>query len=40
MMLEHADPDFPTFYAAFASRPAKIGGDNPDNLYQERHDCG
>jgi hypothetical protein len=33
MMLEHADPDFPTFYAA--SHPtAKIGGDNPDNLYQ------
>ena len=33
MMLEHADPDFPTFYAA--SHPTgKIGGDNPDNLYQ------
>jgi hypothetical protein len=33
MMLEHADVDFPTFYAA--SHPtAKIGGDNPDNLYQ------
>ncbi len=32
MMLEHADPDFPTFYSA--SHPtAKIGGDNPDNLY-------
>jgi hypothetical protein len=32
MMLEHADPDFPTFYAA--SHPTgKIGGDNPDNLY-------
>ena len=33
MMLEHADPDFPTFYSA--SHPTgKIGGDNPDNLYQ------
>jgi hypothetical protein len=33
MMLEHSDPDFPTFYAA--SHPTgKIGGDNPDNLYQ------
>ena len=32
MMLEHADPDFPTFYSA--SHPtAKIGADNPDNLY-------
>ena len=33
MMLEHADPDFPTFYAA-SHTTAKIGGDNPDNLYQ------
>ena len=33
MMLEHSDPDFPTFYSA--SHPTgKIGGDNPDNLYQ------
>ena len=32
MMVEHADPDFPTFYSA--SHPtAKIGADNPDNLY-------
>jgi hypothetical protein len=32
MMLEHADPDFPVFYSA--SHPtAKIGADNPDNLY-------
>src|SRR5579864_6775560 len=32
MMLEHADPDFPSFYSA--SHPtAKIGADNPDNLY-------
>jgi hypothetical protein len=32
MMLEHADPDFPSFY--MASHPtAKIGGDNPDNIY-------
>ncbi len=32
MMLEHADPDFPAFYSA--SHPtAKIGADNPDNLY-------
>ena len=39
MMLEHADPDFPTFYAA--SHPtAKIGGDNPDNLYQNATDRG
>jgi len=32
MMLEHADPDFPAFYSA--SHPtAKIGADNPDNIY-------
>jgi hypothetical protein len=32
MMLEHSDPDFPVFYSA--SHPtAKIGADNPDNLY-------
>jgi hypothetical protein len=32
MMLEHADVDFPVFYAA--SHPtAKIGADNPDNIY-------
>ena len=32
MMLEYADPDFPVFYSA--SHPtAKIGADNPDNLY-------
>ena len=32
MMLEHADTDFPSFYSA--SHPtAKIGADNPDNLY-------
>lgn len=32
MMLECADPDFPTFYSANHAT-AKIGGDNPDNLY-------
>lgn len=32
MHLENADPDFPYFYAA--SHPtAKIGADNPDNIY-------
>lgn len=32
MHLENADPDFPSFYQA--SHPtAKIGADNPDNLY-------
>lgn len=32
MHLENADPDFPGFYAA--SHPtAKIGADNPDNIY-------
>lgn len=32
MMLECADPDFPSFYSA-SHTTAKIGGDNPDNLY-------
>jgi len=32
MMLEHADPDFPVFYSA-SHATAKIGADNPDNLY-------
>lgn len=32
MMLEHADPDFPEFYSA-SHATAKIGADNPDNLY-------
>jgi hypothetical protein len=32
MMLEHADPDFPAFYSA-SHATAKIGADNPDNLY-------
>jgi hypothetical protein len=32
MMLECADPDFPAFYSA-SHTTAKIGGDNPDNLY-------
>src|SRR5882724_154697 len=32
MMLEHADVDFPTFYSA-SHATAKIGADNPDNLY-------
>ena len=32
MMLECADPDFPTFYSA-SHTTVKIGGDNPDNLY-------
>jgi len=32
MMLECADTDFPTFYSA-SHTTAKIGGDNPDNLY-------
>ena len=33
MHLEHADPAFPTFYAA-SHETAKIGSDNPDNFYQ------
>lgn len=33
MNLEHADPDFPTLYRA-SHETAKIGGDNPDNYYQ------
>ncbi len=33
MNLEHADPDFPRFYAA-SHATAKIGADNPDALYQ------
>lgn len=32
MMLEHADPDFPALYSA-SHATAKIGADNPDNLY-------
>jgi hypothetical protein len=32
MMLECADADFPAFYSA-SHTTAKIGGDNPDNLY-------
>lgn len=32
MQLEHADPDFPAFYAA-SHETAKIGADNPDNIY-------
>lgn len=32
MMLEHADPDFPVFYSA-SHATAKIGADNPDNIY-------
>lgn len=32
MMLEHADVDFPTFYSA-SHATAKIGADNPDNIY-------
>jgi len=32
MHLEHADPDFPSFFAP-SHETAKIGGDNPDNLY-------
>ncbi|KTE06376.1 DUF1214 domain-containing protein [Sphingopyxis sp. H115] len=32
MQLEHADPDFPVFYAA-SHATAKIGADNPDNIY-------
>jgi hypothetical protein len=32
MQLEHADPDFPGFYAA-SHETAKIGADNPDNIY-------
>ena len=32
MMLEHADADFPTFYSA-SHATAKIGADNPDNIY-------
>jgi hypothetical protein len=33
MMLEHADPDFPVFYAA-SHETVKIGADNPDNVYR------
>jgi hypothetical protein len=32
MFVEHADPDFPVFYRA-SHETAKIGSDNPDNLY-------
>ena len=32
MNLEHADPDFPVFYAA-SHATAKIGADNPDAIY-------
>src|SRR5579863_245200 len=32
MMLEYADPDFPVFYSA-SHATAKIGADNPDNVY-------
>ena len=32
MMLENADPDFPNFYSA-SHETAKIGADNPDNIY-------
>jgi hypothetical protein len=32
MHLEYADPDFPGFFAP-SHETAKIGGDNPDNLY-------
>lgn len=32
MQLENADPDFPSFYAA-SHETAKIGADNPDNIY-------
>lgn len=32
MQMENADPDFPHFYAA-SHATAKIGADNPDNLY-------
>src|SRR5689334_14939080 len=32
MHLEFADPDFPGFFAP-SHETAKIGGDNPDNLY-------
>lgn len=32
MMLEYADPDFPAFYMA-SHTTAKIGADNPDNIY-------
>ncbi len=32
MLLECADPDFPAFYMP-CHETAKIGGDNPDNLY-------
>ncbi len=32
MMLECSDPDFPTFYQA-SHTTAKIGADNPDNIY-------
>jgi len=33
MFVEHADPAFPSFYQA-SHATAKIGSDNPDNLYQ------
>jgi hypothetical protein len=33
MMVECADPDFPTLYSA-TTPTIKVGGDNPDNLYQ------
>jgi hypothetical protein len=33
MFLEHADPDFPVFYAA-SHETVKIGADNPDNRYR------
>lgn len=32
MQLENANPDFPAFYAA-SHETAKIGADNPDNIY-------
>jgi hypothetical protein len=32
MHLEYADPDFPGFFAP-SHETAKIGADNPDNLY-------
>jgi Protein of unknown function (DUF1214) len=32
MMLENSDPDFPSFYMA-SHATAKIGADNPDNIY-------
>jgi hypothetical protein len=33
MMVECADPEFPTLYSA-TTPTIKVGGDNPDNLYQ------